>query len=58
MKHTKKHLGNKGVSEVMGALMLIAVVIVAVSGIAMIVAQMQKSEMERRATLTRLKRRI
>ena len=35
----------------MGALMLIAVVIVAVSGIAMIVAQMQKSEMERQSNI-------
>jgi flagellin-like protein len=43
--------GNKGASEIVGALLLIAVVIVAVSGIAVIVAQVQKNEMERQSNI-------
>jgi len=42
---------NKGASEIVGALLLIAVVIVAVSGIAVIVAQVQKNEMERQSNI-------
>lgn len=38
---------NRGASEVVGALMLIAIVIVAASGIAVITAEMQKNEAER-----------
>ncbi|MFZ2454986.1 MAG: type IV pilin [Candidatus Altiarchaeia archaeon] len=43
--------GNKGISEVMGALLLVAVAIIAVSGIAVIVADVQKSEMERQSNV-------
>lgn len=49
MKDIQKN--NKGASEIVGALLLIAVVIVAVSGIAVIVAQVQKNEMERQSTI-------
>ncbi|MBN2251313.1 MAG: hypothetical protein JW724_04495 [Candidatus Altiarchaeota archaeon] len=42
---------NKGISDVMGALLLIAVAVIAVSGIAVMVAEMQKSEMERQSNI-------
>ena len=45
------HKNNKGASEIVGALLLIAVVIIAASGIAVIVAQVQKNEMDRQSTI-------
>ncbi len=49
MKNIRKN--NKGASEIVGALLLIAVVIIAASGIAVIVAQVQKNEMDRQSTI-------
>jgi len=42
---------NKGASEIVGALMLIAIVVIAASGIAVITADMQKNEAERQSTI-------
>ena len=52
MKQINKLLrSNKGVSEVVSAMLLIAVAIVAISGIAMMVAEMQKNAAERQSNI-------